>query len=59
VNGNVTAEPRHERGPLLGSPDQVASDLDRAADLGVEHIYWNSDDDPLSQLPLLADLPRG
>jgi probable F420-dependent oxidoreductase len=59
VNGNVTAEPLHERGPLLGSPDQVASDLDRAAELGVEHIYWNSDDDPLSQLPLLADLPRG
>ena len=59
VNGNVTAEPPDERGPLLGSPDQVAADLDQAAELGVEHVYWNSNDDPLSQLPLLAQLPRG
>ncbi|MET0839270.1 MAG: TIGR03619 family F420-dependent LLM class oxidoreductase [Marmoricola sp.] len=58
VNGNVTAEPLDERGPLLGSPDQVAADLHQAADLGVEHVYWNSNDDPLSQLPLLADLRR-
>lgn len=59
VNGNVTAEPLDERGPLLGSPDQVAADLDQAAELGVEHVYWNSNDDPLSQLPLLAELRRG
>jgi alkanesulfonate monooxygenase SsuD/methylene tetrahydromethanopterin reductase-like flavin-dependent oxidoreductase (luciferase family) len=59
VNGNVTAEPLDERGPLLGSPDQVAADLGQAAELGVEHVYWNSNDDPLSQLPLLAQLRRG
>ena len=59
VNGNVTAEPLDERGPLLGSPEQVAADLDQAAELGVEHVYWNSNDDPLSQLPLLAQLRRG
>ena len=59
VNGNVTAEPLDERGPLLGSPEQVAANLDQAAELGVDHIYWNSDDNPLSQLPLLADLRRG
>ena len=59
VNGNVTAEPLDERGPLLGSPEQVAADLDQAAKLGVEHVYWNSDDDPLSQLPLLEQLRRG
>ena len=59
VNGNVTAEPLDERGPLLGSPDQVAADLHQAADLGVEHVYWNSNDDPLSQLPLLAQLRGG
>jgi probable F420-dependent oxidoreductase len=59
VNGNVTAEPLAERGPLLGSPEQVAADLDQAAELGVEHVYWNSNDDPLSQLPLLAELRRG
>ena len=29
VNGNVTAEPPDERGPLVGSPEQVAADLDR------------------------------
>ena len=56
VNGHVTAEALDERGPLLGSPEQVAADLDRAAELGIEHIYWNSDDDPLAQLPLLAQL---
>ena len=58
VNGNVTAEPLDERGPLLGSTDQVAADLDQAAKLGIEHVYWNSDDDPLSQLPLLERLRR-
>jgi probable F420-dependent oxidoreductase len=59
VNGNVTAEPLDERGPLLGSTDQVAADLDQAAKLGIEHVYWNSDDDPLSQLLLLGQLRRG
>src|SRR6188472_3566909 len=59
VNGNVTAEPLDERGPLLGSPEQVVADLDQAAELGIEHVYWNSNDDPLSQLPLLAELRRG
>jgi hypothetical protein len=48
-----------EREPLLGSTDQVAADLDQAAKLGIEHVYWNSDDDPLSQLPLLERLRRG
>jgi probable F420-dependent oxidoreductase len=56
VNGNVTAEPPDERGPLIGSPEQVAADIDRAAKLGVGHIYWNTDGDPLRQLPLLAQL---
>jgi probable F420-dependent oxidoreductase len=59
VNGNVTAEPLDERRPLLGSTDQVAADLDQATKLGIEHVYWNSDDDPLSQLPLLEQLRRG
>ena len=59
VNGNVTAEPLDGRGPLLGSPEQVAADLDRAARLGVEHIYWNTDDEPLRQLPLLGQLRQG
>jgi probable F420-dependent oxidoreductase len=59
VNGDVTAEPLEERGPLLGSPEQVATDLEQAAGLGVEHVYWNSADDPLTQLPQLDQLRRG
>ena len=59
VNSNVTAEPLDERGPLQGSPEQVAADLDRAARLGIEHIYWITDDEPLRQLPLLDQLRRG
>jgi probable F420-dependent oxidoreductase len=58
VNGNVTVEALDERGPLLGSPEQVAADLDRAAELGIEHVFWNSTDDALGQLPLIAQLKR-
>lgn len=58
VNGTVTAEPIEERGPLLGSPEQVAADLEQAERLGVEHVYWNSPDEPFVQLPLLAELRR-
>jgi alkanesulfonate monooxygenase SsuD/methylene tetrahydromethanopterin reductase-like flavin-dependent oxidoreductase (luciferase family) len=56
VNGNVTTDALDERGPLLGSPEQVAADLEKAAELGFEHVYWNSDDNPFGQLPLLAQL---
>ena len=59
VNGNVTLEALEERGPLIGSPEQVAADIDRAAALGVEHIYWNTDSDPVRQLPLIAQLRHG
>ena len=59
VNGNVTDEPQHEHGPLLGSPEQVAADLEEAEKLGVDHVYWNSVEDHVGQLPLLAELRRG
>ncbi len=55
VNGNVTTETLSDRGPLIGSLDQVAADLDDAAQLGVDHVYWHTDD-PLAQLPLLVQL---
>ena len=55
VNGNLTEEAVQEPAPLLGSPEQVAADLNRAARLGAAHVYWNSDD-PLGQLPLVAQL---
>jgi probable F420-dependent oxidoreductase len=56
VNGRVTPEALDERGPLLGSPEQVAADLDQAAQLGIDHVFWNSIDNPIDQLPLLAQL---
>jgi probable F420-dependent oxidoreductase len=59
VNGNVTAEPLDERGPLLGSPEQVAADLDQAERLRIEHIYWNSQYEPLRHLAQLDQLRRG
>jgi probable F420-dependent oxidoreductase len=59
VNGDLTQEPLDERGPLLGSPEQVAGDLDEAAGLGVDHVYWHFFDDPLKGLPLLEQLRRG
>jgi probable F420-dependent oxidoreductase len=56
VNGSLTTQSLPERGPLLGSPEQVATDIDRAAELGVGHIYWHSDDDPVPQVALIAAL---
>jgi probable F420-dependent oxidoreductase len=58
VNGSVTEAAQDERGPLTGSPEQVAEDLDRAEALGVQHVYWHPDGDPLEQLPLIARLKR-
>ncbi len=58
VNGNVTEDPVHEPAPLLGSPEQVAADLEKAAKLGIGHVYWHLDGDPLRSLPLLAQLRR-
>jgi probable F420-dependent oxidoreductase len=58
VNGNLTTEPQEERGPLTGSPEQVAPDIDHAETLGVEHIYWHTDRDPVGQLPLIGQLRR-
>ena len=57
VNGNLTEEPLDQRGPLLGSPEQVADHIERAAAMGVEHVYWNSSEgDPLDQLRLIGQL---
>lgn len=60
VNGSLSEQPLDERGPLLGSPEQVADDLERAAGLGVDHVCWNCvGGDPLAQVPVLAALRRG
>src|SRR6478735_4391901 len=59
VNGDITEKPVNEPAPLLGSLEQVSADLDHAAQLAVAHICWHSNGDPLSQLPLLAQLRRG
>jgi alkanesulfonate monooxygenase SsuD/methylene tetrahydromethanopterin reductase-like flavin-dependent oxidoreductase (luciferase family) len=58
VNGSVTEDPVREPAPLLGSPEQVAADLERAAKLGVGHVFWHFDENPLPSLPLLAQLRR-
>jgi hypothetical protein len=58
VNGSVTEHPVHDAAPLLGSPEQVAAALEKAATLGIGHVYWHFDDDPLRSLPLLAQLCR-
>jgi probable F420-dependent oxidoreductase len=60
VNGNLTEESVDERAPLLGSPEQVADDLERAAEMGVQHVYWiSAAGNPAAQLPLLAGLRSG
>ena len=59
VNGNLSVGPQDERGPLLGSPEQVAADLEKAEKLGIDHVYWNTVEDHAGQLPLLAELRRG
>jgi alkanesulfonate monooxygenase SsuD/methylene tetrahydromethanopterin reductase-like flavin-dependent oxidoreductase (luciferase family) len=59
VNGDITERPADETAPLLGSPEQVSADLELAAELAVAHICWHSNGDPLSQIPLLAQLRRG
>jgi probable F420-dependent oxidoreductase len=56
VNGNVTEDPVSDAAPLVGSPEQVAADVEKAAKLGVGHIFWHFDEDPLPSLPLLARL---
>jgi probable F420-dependent oxidoreductase len=57
VNGTISEQTLDERAPLLGSVDQVATDLERAESLGVSHVYWNSlTEDPLDQVPLIAQL---
>jgi hypothetical protein len=52
VNGNVTLQPLVERGPLLGSREQVAADLDQANDLASSTSTGTLTATPLSQLPL-------
>jgi probable F420-dependent oxidoreductase len=59
VNGSVSEDPVQDAGPLVGSPEQVAADLEKAATLGVGHVYWHADGDPLPSLPLIAGLRRG
>ncbi len=40
VNGSITAAAQDERGPLTGSVEQVAADLQQLAPLGVDHVVW-------------------
>ncbi len=59
VNGDIAEAPVSEPGPLLGSVEQVAADLDHAARLGVAHVCWHSDGDSLRQVQSVGQLRRG
>lgn len=55
VNGDLTEEPQGERGPLVGSVEQVAEDLERVAGLRPDHVLWAPmGSEAESQLPLLV-----
>lgn len=41
VNGVVTERPVDGATPLTGSVEQVAEELPRAAELGIDHVIWN------------------
>lgn len=42
VNGRVTAEPLGDRRtPLTGSVEEVRADVARAAELGVDEVFWD------------------
>jgi hypothetical protein len=42
VNGPVTAEPLGDgRIPLTGSVEEVRDDVARAAELGVDEVFWD------------------
>lgn len=40
VNGAVTVRPQTEQGPLTGTVEEVAKDLERLQALGVDHAFW-------------------
>jgi probable F420-dependent oxidoreductase len=56
VNGAVTPSPLDERGPLTGSADQVAGDLDRLDRLGVDHVFWSMPGEPAESVRSVAPL---
>lgn len=54
VNGTVTEQPIDGPAPLTGSVEQVAEQLPRAAELGIDHVVWNMlDAEPETQLAVL------
>ena len=43
----------------LSAHDRIGLRWCAATKLGVGHVFWHFDDDPLPRLPLLAQLSRG
>jgi probable F420-dependent oxidoreductase len=41
VNGTVTEKSVDDAGPLTGSPAQIAEQLPRLTELGIDHVIWN------------------
>jgi probable F420-dependent oxidoreductase len=56
VNGGVTPQALDERGPLTGSSEQVAEDLDRLDKLGADHVFWAMPGEPSESVASVAPL---
>lgn len=56
VNGAVTPHALDDRGPVTGSAEQVAEDLDRLDGLGVDHVFWSMPGDPAESVASIAPL---
>jgi len=56
VNGSVTEKPLDARGPLIGSAEQVAGDLQRLEEIDVDEVFWSMDTDPAEHVPAMERL---
>ena len=56
VNGAVTPHALDDRGPLTGSAEQVADDLDRLDELAVDHVFWSMPGAPAETVASIAPL---
>ncbi|MDF5751615.1 TIGR03619 family F420-dependent LLM class oxidoreductase [Spongiactinospora sp. TRM90649] len=59
VNAPISGEPLDERGPLSGSVQQVAGDVERLRGLGVNEVFWSMDStgtEPDVQLARMTEL---
>jgi probable F420-dependent oxidoreductase len=58
VNGSITDAASDQREPCTGSVDEVADDVERLAELGVDEILWSMATPPAEQLDAMDQLRR-